>query len=351
MHLPCYIQDTRLRIKKNYYDKINLSSNELTPSDKLGELQQDFYKFFNTQVDNFRKYTFIEDVRTNFAAHLGVNSACLTITTGSDCAIFYLLTLLKHRYHRVLLQSPNYFNYERYAKLLDLSLAGASLDADIFIAQLRKTFDAIVVVTNPNGFDGRQWSLQILEEIIAICKQQNNFCIIDEAYADFADQPLTIWQENYHCLAIIKTYSKSYASSGIRVAYVLASNLISDALKKFGIENSLGQVQLAYLTFIMLHQYKFEQLQMEIKQIRTELYNWICKALPKYQATKSQGNFICIRFDDEQSYQIAQQDFLQHDIIIKNINEHASFRHALRITIPSRTHIHLIKQLLRRSHD
>lgn len=343
--------DIPLRIKKDYAGKINLSSNELYASNELKELSQQFYQYVLTDRLFLNKYTYIESHRSLLAKYLSISKDNVVITPGSDCAIYYCLQMLGYSYEDIFIQSPNYFNYERYAKICKFKISELTLDFETFKNDISKVNRSIVVITNPNGFDGEAWSREQLKTILKLCKLNHNIVILDLAYDDFSSNKLDVSSLEHQHVIVIKTFSKSFASAGIRLGFVYTNSNFIINLKKMGIENSLGQFSLNYLEFIINNIKNYECIINKTIQLRDMFIDNIKKHFQTWQVFNSQGNFVCVKFDKNATYEYVKQQFDFHNIAIKDLNPTIGYENCLRITVPSSEIINRISTILREAYD
>jgi histidinol-phosphate/aromatic aminotransferase/cobyric acid decarboxylase-like protein len=83
-----------------------------------------------------------------------------------------------------------------------------------------------IYISNPNGLNGTVISKNEIIKLTEIYR----YVIIDEAYMDFSNQSLIDIYRDYNNLIILKTFSKTIASPGIRFGFCLSSN--QEVIKK-----------------------------------------------------------------------------------------------------------------------
>jgi histidinol-phosphate aminotransferase len=115
------------------------------------------------------------------------------------------------------------------------------------VAALRRDrqwrFDAaLTLVTTPNAPSGRGYTRAALD---ALCRAQRGVVVLDEAYADFADEhALPLALAHPHVL-VARTFSKAYSLCFQRVGYVVGHATLIDALDRIRDSynvNGLGQI-------------------------------------------------------------------------------------------------------------
>src|SRR5947209_14947885 len=81
----------------------------------------------------------------------------------------------------------------------------------------------LVVLVNPNSPTGKYWPRTEMLELLR--RFPETLCIVDETYVDylFGNQSLEREVAHFRNLVVLKSMSKVYALSGLRVAYLAAS--------------------------------------------------------------------------------------------------------------------------------
>lgn len=88
---------------------------------------------------------------------------------------------------------------------------------------------SLLLIPNPNAPTGNAFPKEILEKI---CSDFRGIVLIDEAYADFADENCMDTVGRYPNLIVSRTLSKSYSLAGARFGYAVASKDIIAGMMK-----------------------------------------------------------------------------------------------------------------------
>jgi histidinol-phosphate aminotransferase len=155
----------------------------------------------------------------------------------------------------------------------------------------RWDFDAaLTFVTTPNAPSGRGYTTAELE---ALCVAQRGAVVLDEAYAEFADEDARALAFRHPNVIVTRTFSKAYSLCGQRVGYCLAHPGVIAALDKLRDSynvNRLGQVAaLATLGNPAYYRKNFARIRATREQLRRELSGLGWQVLP------SQTNFLLAR--------------------------------------------------------
>jgi histidinol-phosphate aminotransferase len=246
-------------------------------------------------------------------------------------------------------------SYSLYPVLSDTHGSGKNavpLNADFSmpgVAELREgkkwRFDAaLTFVTTPNAPSGRGYATSDLEKL---CKAMKGVVILDEAYADFADENAMELTLKYPHVIVSRTFSKAYSLCFQRIGYFVGDRDLIDALHKVRDSynvNGLGQIAAA-ATLDDLDYYKrsFRKVLATRKRLSEKLGALGFEVLP------SQTNFILCK-----PPQIPARSWLSllrvRKIVVRWFNQPET-RDYLRITVGTDAEaaalLHAVKEILR----
>jgi histidinol-phosphate aminotransferase len=107
----------------------------------------------------------------------------------------------------------------------------------------RWRFDAaLTLLTTPNAPSGRGYPTA---ELDALCRGQRGVVLLDEAYAEFADEDAMRLALKHPHVLVARTFSKAYSLCFQRVGYVVGHPALIDALERLRDSynvNGLGQI-------------------------------------------------------------------------------------------------------------
>ncbi|MEP1443903.1 MAG: threonine-phosphate decarboxylase CobD [Hyphomicrobiales bacterium] len=151
------------------------------------------------------------------------SSQNLLAASGSALLIQLLPSLFEGQ--AVSIVSPTYGDHEQAWRR---SNANCSL-----IKNPHEHGGGILVLTNPNNPDGRTYSA---DELLALAEKQTSagsWLIVDEAFADLADEgkSTTALVENFNVI-ILKSVGKFFGLAGARLGFMVAPTAIIEAMAK-----------------------------------------------------------------------------------------------------------------------
>jgi histidinol-phosphate aminotransferase len=149
---------------------------------------------------------------------------------------------------------------------------------------------ALTLITTPNAPTGRGYATT---ELKALCAEQRGVVVLDEAYADFAEENALALALKLPNVLVARTFSKAYSLCFQRIGYFVGHPDLIAALHKIRDSynvNGLGQVAAAAtLDDLPYYRANFRRIIAAREQIMRELTELGFEVLP------SQTNFIFAR--------------------------------------------------------
>ena len=155
---------------------------------------------------------------------------------------------------RAVIVTPGYLEYAENCRQAQLPIAEFKLkeenDFRLDLAEL-DTFlrpGDLVILGNPNNPTGGMTPVQELYDFIQTHPEQT--FLIDEAFADFSGETLLKYPLPDHA-AVLRSMTKFYASAGLRLGYIVASEKTIAELREQQIPWSIGTVALRAAEFLL----------------------------------------------------------------------------------------------------
>ena len=109
------------------------------------------------------------------------------------------------------------------------------LDVDEIVKQDAK----VAIMPSPNNPTGNCFRQKDIEEILS---RFNGIVVVDEAYAEYADDAMIRRVDEFDNLVVLRTFSKAYAMAALRVGYAAANKKLADMMMRVKIPYSLNMV-------------------------------------------------------------------------------------------------------------
>lgn len=223
----------------------------------------------------------------------------ILVTFGATEGIYLAISAVINPEGEIILLRPNYSLYEsvvqRNGGIVRYVDAVEEIDLDELILSINEKTSAIVinVPCNPTGSIYKN----TLGRLVEIAKEKQLWVIWDAAYEDiiYDDNKIdsALFQEIIDQLIIVRSFSKSYAMTGLRVGYVLAKGEIMKSmvnLHKMCVSCPVTVFSSACITALMNEDAK----RCDYQNNR----NYVCSMLEQYDVPyiKPLGTFfVCIK--------------------------------------------------------
>lgn len=324
-HVTTDLYEASYKIKRDYRNYLNLASNELNHRG-LESLLQKFYTHY--LPTNASHYPYYDEMRAELTKFLGISPGSLLLSPGSDSAIAMLLTLFAKKHNSLILQAPNYYNYEYYAKIHGINISainflGKSSSAFVeeICLQVQTAKPSLVVLTNPDPYEGRLLTLDNIEMILETCTNHNHLVVIDETYTKFSGVSHLNLLHHYQNVIILHTLSKAYGAAGFRLAFIISSPEIVRLIFKSGLEYGVNIYALAFAKFIMDHQMELDAIKEDIIGNRSYFEDICRKELPLWSVIPSSSIFVSLDLHSDEYAKMLVSELEERKIIVRNLNQ------------------------------
>ena len=159
-----------------------------------------------------------EPLRVAISARLDVPPSSVWVGNGADDLLERFLRVGVRSRGTVALLDPSFGMYSWIARQYRRRVASVPAEETLPVDELvRRRADAYVVCS-PNNPTGAAFGRRQVEELIA---RTSVPVLLDEAYAEFAGQDFRDLARSEPRVLVVRTFSKAYGLSGIRVGYAL----------------------------------------------------------------------------------------------------------------------------------
>ncbi|MDI1252952.1 histidinol-phosphate transaminase [Thermomonas sp.] len=212
--------------------------------------------------------------------------------------------------------------------------AGLNADLDAMVDAVIANDARLLFLCSPGNPSGEALSLDAIA-VVAERLRNRAVVVVDEAYAEFSEQPsATALLDAHDNLAILRTLSKAHALAAARIGCVIGSVEMIDALRRCQAPYPIPQ-PCADVACEALSGSALEVTRQRVREICSEraVVAVAMVGLPGVRRVyASQGNFLLARFDDAE---VAFQRLLQAGVVVRDMRSQPQLGDALRITIGS----------------
>ena len=211
--------------------KLNTTENPYLPSPLVEKTLASF------DLDRLRRYPdpVFAELREKIAERDGTAPARVFVGNGSDEVLTLAARAFVDDDEAIGSFDPSYSLYKTLAAIRNVPFAPSPLAPDFTWAPpVTRAGDAPValfLLTNPNAPTSVRYPR---EQVAAFAKTFPGVVLVDEAYADFADDtcmPLAAAADNAN-VVVMRTLSKSFSLAGLRLGYCVGPEDLIEALYK-----------------------------------------------------------------------------------------------------------------------
>jgi histidinol-phosphate aminotransferase len=207
--------------------KINTNENPYSPSPMVEEAIK------GAMGDDLRLYPdpLSWGVREEVAQLHELDAKNVIVGNGSDDVLNLLVRAFSTKKESVGFTVPSYSLYPVLCGIQNSSTVEVPFDRsmELPLEAIVKNRSRILFFTSPNAPTGVGFSNESLRALLGTF---DGIVVVDEAYADFAQENAVELLGEFSNLVITRTLSKSYALAGLRVGYGLASPEVIEALDR-----------------------------------------------------------------------------------------------------------------------
>ena len=260
-------------------------------------------------------------LRQAFANYLGhdLSAEQLWAANGSNEVLLHIFQAFGGPGRKALSFGPTYSMYPNIARTsiteyLELPRqAGYALSPDYVASSIAAEQPDLVILCTPNNPTGTGLSIDVIE---AAYEAFSGVLVIDEAYAEFSDQPSALkLLAGRPRLAISRTMSKAFAFAGARVGYLAADPSVIDALRLVRLPYHLSALTQAAATAALAHAPTMlatvSQIIQQRKRIEAQAESLGLFAHP------SEANFVLLEGVDQP--QAVFEALLERGVLIRNV--------------------------------
>jgi len=273
--------------------KLNTNENPYPPSPEVDEVLRDC----NPATLRLYPDPICSEIRRTIADLYGFTENNILVGNGSDDILTIAIRSFVPENGIIASPEPSYSLYPVLAAIQGAECIRIPLNSDFSLpANFAESAESasLIMIPRPNAPTGSAFELDKMRQI---CRDFSGIVLIDEAYADFADDNCVDFVKEFPNVIISRTLSKSYSLAGIRLGYVIASEEIINGMMKVKDSYNVNILTQKIAVAALRDQ---EYLKKNITKI-CEVRKYLAEALRvrNFKVIDSQSNFIFAAPPDE----------------------------------------------------
>lgn len=322
--------------------KLNTNENPYPPSSKVFEAIQSAARSRMERYPDPLGTTF----RNAAAQVLNVSPDSILCGNGSDDILTIVTRAFVGNGDRLRLPYPSYILYRTLAQLQGAEWEEVPFQKDFTLpVSFGSSADRLklVFLPNPNSPSGTMVSKK---RILELADSLPCPLLVDEAYADFADENCIDLIDQNPKIMVSRTLSKSYALAGLRFGFLVAHPTMIAMLRKVKDSYNCDAISIAAATAAMQDQSWLLENRSKILKTRQGMEQRANQL--GFTTTESQANFVwCTRTDRE--VKSLYEQLKQQNVLVRYMN-YPNWGEGLRISVgtdaESETAMNLLQAIL-----
>lgn len=257
----------------------------------------------------------------------GYDPAWVIPANGSDELLNNLIRACAGEGEEIGYVHPSYSYYATLAAIQGVKVRTFGLDEQFQLKDFPERYEGrLFFLTSPNAPLGCAFDNDLIRDLAGRC---SGLLVVDEAYADFADQDAIELVRELPNLVVTRTLSKSYSLAGMRLGLAIARPEIIAALDKIRDHYNLDRLaQIAGAVAIEDQAW----LKQSVSRIRATREGF-SKGLRKigYQVIPSSGNYVFATPPDRNGQRVFEA-LRDRKILVRYFSDPV-LSHGLRISI------------------
>ena len=223
---------------------------------------------------------------------------------------------------------PSYTLYDYFVEMnggkaheVDLT-EDFQLDVDEIVKQDAK----VAIMPSPNNPTGNCFRQKDIEEILS---RFNGIVVVDEAYAEYADDAMIRRVDEFDNLVVLRTFSKAYAMAALRVGYAAANRKLADMMMRVKIPYSLNMVSEGAAIAAVKDQDFIRRSVEMVREQRPKLDAGLRKL--GFETFPSDSNFILARAPID--HKVLVQGLTERGVLIRDFGAKRRTENCVRTTV------------------
>ena len=196
-----------------------------------------------------------------------------------------------------------------------------------------------LVLINPDNPTGSYIPKEGLLRLIEWTKEKGVKLVVDESFADFADEPdntlidEAVINDNPH-LFVIKSISKSFGVPGLRLGVLVSSD--ADAISSIKKDVSIWNINSFGEFYMQIYEKYAKSYKKALAKFRTERARYVSELgrISGLRVIPSQANYVMVELTNgRRAYDVTRELLIRNDIFIKDLSKKVSGGEYLRLAV------------------
>jgi histidinol-phosphate aminotransferase len=281
-------------------------------------------------------------LRRQAALTYGIEENRIIAGNGSDDLLAMIARAFVGEGGTLACPTPTYTLYDTLVAIQGGKIAGVPYPDDYALPRaLFRNKAPVTVVANPNSPSGTSVPLARLADL---ADAVTGLLVVDEAYADFADETALSLAREKENVIVLRTFSKSFSLAGMRIGLGFAHPAIIDGLNKVKDSYNMDRLSILAGEAALKDAAWMERNVAKVRATRERLVS----ALPGvgFVAFPSQANFVLARKADGETARPVYEALKARKILVRHFDT-PRLAGCLRITVGTDEEVGVLLEALR----
>ncbi len=276
-------------------------------------------------------------LRNKLGVRDGFDASYVTLGVGSTELIDMIIRTFVGPGEEVLLSVPTFSMYETRTRAIGgvptlVPLTDDNLfDIPGIVSSITERTKVIFLCT-PNNPTGTRLDEHSVRRVLSLGLPT----VLDEAYYEFADNPVSLSHlvSEFPNAIIIRTFSKAFGLAGLRLGYAISHPVVSKLLARVKLPWNINSLVVAAAMAVLDDAEDFESKMDRLRRGRTYLENEF-RRIVGIEVIPCEGNFVLIDTSPGQIAAGALVDGMMQEaqVLIRSLSVHHAGRTLVRVTV------------------
>lgn len=284
--------------------------------------------------DSLSKYPPVaaDDLREAIAEKYGVSAEDVFVGNGSDEIIDLIVKTFCNPGDVATISVPTFEMYSMYLTIAGAKILASPLKRDfqLDVDKILSTDPKVVFIASPNNPTANAMREK---DVLRIIERSSALVVVDEAYCEFSGgSKFTKAVNRYDNLVVLRTFSKAYALSGLRIGFAVASEDVADALRSIEPPFRLNR----FSEQVAIEALKDDDFIARTAKMATAERRWLSEELERLGADVFPSDTNFILFKSPIAVRKLISGLLKRKIAIRDCSNQPMLRNCARVTFGRR---------------
>ena len=272
--------------------------------------------------------TYSDGLRDALADLYGLERENFVAGSGSDEMIDVCFKTFTEWNDLSTIPIPSYTLYDYFITMNGgrTSFVDLTEDFQLDVDAMLKTKPKLMLVPSPNNPTGNSFRMKDIEDILS---RFDGIMVVDEAYAEYADESMVRRVNEFDNLIVLRTFSKAYAMAALRVGYAVSNLNVAGMMNCVKIPYSLNKISEGAATAAVKDQ---DFIKRSVKMVK-EQRPYLSAGLKKlgFEPYPSDANFIMAKSPID--HKVLVDGLKEKGVLIRDFGSKRRTENCIRTTV------------------